>query len=122
MLICPRHMTPVQQRGSTRLQIGLQRVFVALELPTTRWRTLGWLAIKDLFGNLVMMHHITDPAKLSCYQVGFNTIDLTTLKDRRVWDQVLPFDICNLAEAAKMELIKLCNVPTVRCPRLTAIQ
>jgi len=65
---------------------------------------------------------MTGPAKFSCYQVGFYTIDLTTLKDRRIWDQVLPFDMRNLTQAAKMELIELCDVPTVRCPRLTAIQ
>jgi len=58
---------------------------------------------------------MTGPAKLSCYQVGFYrfyTIDLTTLKGRRVWDQVLPFDMRNLTDAAKMELIERCDVPT----------
>jgi len=49
------------------------------------------MAIKDLFANPVIIHadHITGPAKLSCYLVGFYTIDLTTLKDRRVWRSVL---------------------------------
>jgi len=63
----------------------------------TRPRTLGQLAIKDLFGNPVIIHtdHMTRPSKLSCYQVGFYTVDLTTLKDRRVWDQFLPFDMRN---------------------------
>jgi len=48
--------------------------------------------------------------------------DLTALKDSRVRDQVLPFDVRNLTDTAKMQLIELCDEPTIRCPGLTATQ
>ena len=41
---------------------------------------------------------------------------ISLIKDGGVGEQVFSFDVCNLPETTKMELVKLDNVLAVECP------